>query len=114
MGGQVSPGVPFVCMCARAHTSKSVRVCICVCVCGVAENSTAAHVEVNAVVSRRLSISSGSLVCRNAWLCLCFLALDSIFSVKAGKQGFESLVFLKSGIHIWNLKVCLANLNALS
>lgn len=57
--------------------------------------------EVNAVVSRRLSISSSSLVCRNAWQCLCFTALDSIFSMKAWKQGFESLVFLKSGIHIW-------------
>lgn len=50
-----------VCVCAR--------VCWCVRVCvftqGV-ENSTAAHKEANAVVSRRSSISSCSLVRRNS------------------------------------------------
>ena len=52
-----------VCVCAP----ECVSVCVCVYSCVGAEESTAAHVEVNAAVSRRPSISSGSLVGRNAW-----------------------------------------------
>lgn len=42
------------------------NLCVRVCSCVGAEESTVAHVEVDAAVSRRPSISSGSLVGRNA------------------------------------------------
>lgn len=87
VGGRVSPGAQFVCVLLRVY------VCACVYSCVGAEESTAAHVEVDAAVGRRPSISSGSPVGRNAGWYLCFLSPDFIFFVKVWKQWFKSLLF---------------------